>query len=62
MHGGNRYCIRQVFGSRRHGGGGHLGKGVPALVAFEDDTAVAVVPHEADGDYETIRVYLDALE
>jgi hypothetical protein len=28
---GNRYSIRQVFGSRRHGGGDHLGFGVPSV-------------------------------
>ena len=60
-HGGNRYRIRQVFGSRRHGGGDHLGLGVPALIVFEDDEPVDVYPHQVGDGYRTIRAYLDSL-
>lgn len=41
-HPGNRYRIRQVFGSRRHGGGDHLGKGVPALIVVDNGEPVDV--------------------
>lgn len=58
---GNRYRIRQVFGSRRHGGGDHLGKGVPALIVFEDDEPVDVYPHQVGENYQTIRAYLESL-
>jgi hypothetical protein len=58
---GSHYRIRQVFGSRRHGGGDHLGSGVPALLVFKDGEPVDVYPHQADDGYETIRAYLDAL-
>jgi hypothetical protein len=60
-HAGNRYGIRQVVGSRRHGGGDHLGKGVPALIVLEDSEPVDVCPHQVGDDYKTIRVYLDSL-
>lgn len=60
-HGGNRYRIRQVFGSRRHGGGDHLGSGVAALFVFKDGKPVDVYPHQIGDRYETIRAYLDAL-
>jgi hypothetical protein len=56
---GNRYRIRQVFGSRRSGGGDHLGLGVPALLVFEDGAPVAVYPRQVGDGYETIRAYLD---
>ena len=58
---GNRYRIRQVFGSRRHGGGDHLGSSVPALLVFNDGEPVGVYPHQVGDSYETIRAYLDAL-
>jgi hypothetical protein len=57
----NRYRIRQVFGSRRRGGGDHLGSGVAALLVFKDGEPVDVYPHQAGDGYETIRAYLDAL-
>jgi hypothetical protein len=60
-HAGNRYRTRQVFGSRRHGGGDHLGKGVPALIAFDDGEPVDVYPHQIGEDYQTIRAYLATL-
>ena len=59
-HAGNRYRIRQVFGSRRHGGGDHLGSGVPALIVFEDEQPVDVYPHQVGDGYQTIWAYLDA--
>lgn len=60
---GNVYSIRTVFGSHAHGGGGHLGTGVPALLVYSDDgEAVGVYPHRlSDGTYITIRQYLDSL-
>ena len=58
---GNRYRIRQVFGSRRQGGGDHLGSGVAALLVFEDGEPVDVYPRQVGDGYETIRAYLDAL-
>lgn len=58
---GNRYRIRQVFGSRRHGGGDHLGSGVAALLVFKDGQPVDVYPRQAGHGYETIRAYLDTL-
>jgi hypothetical protein len=58
---GNRYRIRQVFGSRRRGGGDHLGNGVPALLVFTNGEPVDVYPHQVGDGYETIRAYLDAL-
>jgi hypothetical protein len=57
----NRYRIRQVFGSRRHGGGDHLGTGVAALPVIKDGEPVDVFPHQVGDGYETIRAYLDAL-
>ena len=60
-HAGNRYRIRQVFGSRRHGGGDHLGTGVPALIVFGNGEPVDVYPHQGGDGYETIRAYLTAL-
>jgi hypothetical protein len=57
---GNRYRIRQVFGSHRHGGGIHLGSGVAALLVFNDGEPVDVYPHQVGDGYETIRAYLDA--
>jgi hypothetical protein len=58
---GNRYRIRQVFGSRRHGGGDHLGSAVAALLIFKDGEPVDVYPHQAGDGYKTIRAYLAAL-
>jgi hypothetical protein len=58
---GNRYRIRQVFGSRRHGGGDYLGSGVAALLVFSDGEPVDVYPHQVGDGYETIHAYLDAL-
>jgi hypothetical protein len=58
---GNRYRIRQVFGSRRRGGGEHLGKGVPALIVFEGGEPVDVYPHQVGDGYKTIRAYLESL-
>lgn len=58
---GNRYRIRQVFGSRRHGGGDFLGTGVPALIVFNNGEPVDVYPHQIGDGYETIRSYLTAL-
>jgi hypothetical protein len=60
-HAGNRYRIRQVFGSRRHGGGENLGTGVPALIVFESDEPVDVYPHQVADGSQTIRAYLTAL-
>jgi hypothetical protein len=57
---GNRYRIRQVFGSRRDGGGCHLGMGVPALLVFEDSGPADIYPRQVGDGYETIRAYLDA--
>jgi hypothetical protein len=61
MHGRNRYRIRQVYGSRRHGGGDFLGSNVPALLVYEDSDPVAVYPHQVGDGYETIRAYLTRL-
>ena len=58
---GNRYSIRQVFGSRRHGGGDHLGFGVPALLVFKNGEPVDVYPHQVGDRYQTIRRSLDTL-
>lgn len=58
--GGNRYRIRQVFGSRHHGGD-YLGTGVPALLVYDDGQPAGVYPHQAGGGYQTIRGYLDTL-
>ncbi len=60
-HAGNRYRIRQVFGSRRNSGAERFGIDVPALVTFENDEAVAVHPHQATDSYVTIRAYLDSV-
>jgi hypothetical protein len=60
-HGGNRYKIRQVFGSRRHGGGDFLGTSVPALLVFDDGDPVDVYPRRVGDGYETIRGYLRTL-
>jgi hypothetical protein len=59
-HAGNRYRIRQVFGSRRHGGGDALGTNVPALIVL-DDEPVDVYPHQIDDGYQTIHAYLTRL-
>lgn len=59
---GNRYRIRQVFGSRRNSGAERFGTDVPALVTFEGGQAVAVHPHQAADSYVTIRAYLDSVE
>jgi hypothetical protein len=61
LRSGNRYRIRQVFGSRRNGGGDHLGSGVPALLVFDDGVPVDVYPRQVGDGYETIRAYLSAL-
>jgi hypothetical protein len=58
---GNRYRIRQVFGSRRDGGGRHLGSGVPALLVFEDGRPTDIYPHQVGDGYETICAYLAVL-
>lgn len=60
-HAGNRYRIRQVFGSRRHGGGDHLGTGVPGLIVFDNGEPIDIYPHQVGEDYETIRAYLRSL-
>lgn len=60
-HAGNRYRIRQVFGSRRHGGGDNLGAGVPALIVFENGEPVDVYPHQIGDGYRTIRDFLNSL-
>ena len=60
-HNGNRYRIRQVYGSRKHGGGEHLGKGVPALIVLENGEVLDVYPRQAGDTYETIHAYLAAL-
>lgn len=60
-YGGNRYRIRQVFGSRRHGGGDHLGSGVAALFVFKDGKPVDVYPQRIGNGYKTIRAYLEGL-
>lgn len=60
-HAGNRYRIRQVFGSRRHGGGDNLGAGVPALIVFENGEPVDVYPHQVGDAYRTIRDFLNTL-
>lgn len=57
---GNRYRVRQVFGSRSRGGGNHLGSGVPALLVFEQGEPIDVYPHQVGDGYETIRSYLSA--
>jgi hypothetical protein len=63
VHAGNRYRIRQVFGSARHGGGDHLGTGIPALIVFRNEEPADVYPHELpDGTYRTIRDYIDSLD
>jgi hypothetical protein len=51
-HAGNRYRIRQAFGSRRHSGGSDaFGTSVPALIVYENDEPA----------YGTIREYIDSL-
>lgn len=58
---GNRYRIRQSFGSRKHTATA-FGTKVPALIVLESGRAVDVFPHQReDGSYSTIREYLDRL-
>src|SRR5207247_411042 len=52
VNNGNRYRIRQVFGSRRHGGGDFLGAGVPALILYENGEPIDVYPHQVADGYE----------
>ncbi len=59
---GNRYRIRQVFGSRKHSGAEDIGTNVPVLIVLDDGEPVDVYPHQLqDGMFRTIRNYLDAL-
>jgi hypothetical protein len=59
---GNRYSIRQVFGSRKNVGSDNLGTNVPVLIVFENREPVDVYPHRlADATHRTIREYIDAL-
>lgn len=56
---GNRYQIRNVFGSRRHGGGPYFGTAVPALIVLEDGRPIDVYPHRSrDGEVTSIRRFL----
>jgi hypothetical protein len=60
----SKYKIRQVFGSRRRGGGLHFGKEVPALLVYQergDPNAQDVYPHDENGRIITIREYLGRL-
>lgn len=61
-HAGNRYRIRQVFGSRRHGGGDYLGTGIPALIVFDNGESIDVYPHQTGDGYATIASYLASLD
>jgi hypothetical protein len=58
---GNRYRIRQVFGSRKHIGSDDFGTSVPALIVSKNGEPVDVYPHQVGDDYRTIRGYIDAL-
>ena len=57
-----KYRIRQVFGSRRHSGW-LFGKGVPALLVYEEAEKypVDVFPHEERGRIITVKEYLENL-
>ncbi len=55
-----KHRFRQIFGSKRYPGG-LFGKGVPALVVYEDSTnhPSDVYPHEESGRLVTIRDFLE---
>ena len=57
----NRYPIRKVFGTNKSSGS-FFGRGVPALLAYEGERPVQVIPHEGpQGEPTTIRDYLENL-
>lgn len=58
---GARYRIREVFGSRRRGGGPFFGSGIPALLAEEEGSTVDVYPHQDARTTVTIRNYLEGM-
>ncbi len=53
------YQLKEVFGSRRKGGGPYFGSGIPALLVEEDGSAVDVYPHQKAAATLTIRRYLE---
>ncbi len=57
------YRIRQIFGSRRHSGT-FFGKGMPALLVYEEEgrPPVDVYPHEEFGRIITIKEFLQGLQ
>lgn len=57
-----RYRVRLVFGTHKYAGG-FFGKGVPALIVYEDGSPQDVYPHEEqDGTIVTINDYLERRE
>jgi len=59
-----KYKVRQVFGSRRQGGGPYFGKQVPALLVYGEKGALYpedVYPHEEKGTTVTIAEFLEQL-
>ena len=58
---GNRYAIRQVFGSRKNSGMHDFGTDIPALLVYDDGRPVEVFPHPAASSFATIRGYVDGL-
>jgi len=46
-----KIAIRRVFGSARRGGYADFGKGVPALLIYEDGSLADIYPHR-EGDRE----------
>jgi hypothetical protein len=65
MSAGNRYSIRQVFGSREHSGT-FFGTNIPALIVFDGGRAIDVYPHDTGAgtslvEYATIRDFLARL-
>ncbi len=57
------YRVRQIFGSRRQSGA-FFGKGVPALLVYEEEgqLPVDVYPHEELGRLITIKEFLQGLQ
>ena len=59
-----KYSVRQVFGSRRRGGGPHFGKEVPALLVYRekgDQYPEDVYPHQKEGKILTIKEFVEQL-
>ena len=58
-----KFRLRQVFGTKRKSGR-FFGKGVPALLVYENDIEypVSVYPHEKNGKTTTIKEFLETLK